>query len=127
MSPHRNPYQAYSQNSIHIESSQKSIALLYEGTLRYLGNAVRDIENLDYQSRTNNINKATSIFIELINILDYDNGGEVAHYLSGLYTHQIKLLSNANFDNDIKKISTVMNVTKGLLEAWKEIHEEVRS
>lgn len=117
-----NPYQAYSQNSIHIESSEKSITLLYEGILKYLGVAIRDIESSNYEARTRNINKAVAIFMELINILDYENGGDVAHYLSGLYTHQVKLLSIANFDNDAEKIKTTMNVVRGLLEAWREVH-----
>lgn len=47
----------------------------------------------------------------------------MAHYLTGLYTHQIKLLTQANVENNKEKIDIVIKVTRGLLEAWKEIHQ----
>lgn len=57
--------------------------------------------------------------IELLNSLDY-NQGSIAHYLSGLYTRQIQLLSMANINNDEQSLNEVVSVTKQLLEAWKE-------
>ena len=50
-------------------------------------------------------------------------GGEVATYLTGLYTHQIKLLAQANVEDNTEKIDIVINVARGLLEAWREIHQ----
>ena len=48
----------------------------------------------------------------------------MATYLTGLYTHQIKLLTQANVANDTAKIDIVINVAKGLLEAWREINQD---
>ncbi|WP_300806628.1 flagellar export chaperone FliS, partial [Helicobacter sp. UBA3407] len=78
----------------------------------------------DIEKKIYYINKTTDIFTELLNILDYEKGGEVAVYLTGLYTHQIKLLTQANVANDTTKIDTVINVAKGLLEAWREINQD---
>lgn len=63
-------------------------------------------------------------FTELINSLNYD-GGQIAHYLSGLYIHQVKLLAEANLNNDTAKLDEVINVAKELLQAWKEETEYV--
>jgi flagellar protein FliS len=113
-------YAAYSQNNTAIESPEKLIEMLYEGILRFGAQAKKSIENNDIEKKTYWINRCSAIFAELLNSLDY-SGGDVAHYLSGLYTRQLQLLALANLENDVNKIDEVMNVAKGLLEAWKEI------
>ena len=112
-------YTAYSQNNVSIESSEKLIKMLYEGVLRFASQAKRSIEEDDIEKKTYWINRSTAIFSELINSLNYD-GGQIAHYLSGLYIHQIKLLTEANIYNDAKKIDEVLNVTRELLQVWKD-------
>ncbi|EAJ5662426.1 flagellar export chaperone FliS [Campylobacter jejuni] len=115
-------YNAYSQNQAGIESPQKLIEMLYEGILRFCARAKVVIRNEDIEQRVYFVKRTTAIFIELINTLDYEKGGEVAHYLSGLYTREIQLLSLANLENNEDRINEVINVTKGLLEAWREVH-----
>ncbi|EJP9653744.1 flagellar export chaperone FliS [Campylobacter jejuni] len=115
-------YNAYSQNQAGIESPQKLIEMLYEGILRFCARVKVAIRNEDIEQRVYFVKKTTAIFIELINTLNYEKGGEVAHYLSGLYTREIQLLSLANLENNEDRINEVINVTKGLLEAWREVH-----
>ncbi|AFI04231.1 flagellar export chaperone FliS [Helicobacter cetorum] len=117
-----NAYQAYQQNTVSVESPAKLIEMLYEGILKFASQAKRHIETEDIEKKIYYINKVTDIFTELLNILDYERGGEVAVYLTGLYTHQIKVLTQANLENDASKIDVVLNVARGLLEAWREIH-----
>ncbi|WP_104748649.1 flagellar export chaperone FliS [Helicobacter cetorum] len=117
-----NAYQAYQQNTVSVESPAKLIEMLYEGILKFASQAKRHIETEDIEKKIYYINKVTDIFTELLNILDYEKGGDVAVYLTGLYTHQIKILTQANLENDTSKIDVVLNVAKGLLEAWREIH-----
>ena len=88
--------------------------------------AKRCIDAEDIEKKIYYINRTTDIFVEILNSLDYEKGGQVAHYLTGLYTHQIKLLTQANMENSKEKIDIVIKVTKGLLEAWKEVnHNEL--
>lgn len=117
-----NAYSLYQQNSVSVESPAKLIEMLYEGILKFAAQARRHMEAFEIERKIYYINRVTDIFTELLNILDYERGGEVAAYLTGLYTHQIKLLTQANVENSCEKIDTVINVTKGLLEAWREIH-----
>ncbi len=113
-------YNAYNQNHVQIESPERLIEMLYEGILKFTGQAKNALLNEDIEKRTYWINRTTAIFTELINSLDYDQGGEVSHYLSGLYVQQIKNLSEANASNDMEKLDEVVSVTKNLLEAWRE-------
>lgn len=112
-------YAAYSRNNVSIESPEKLIEMLYEGLLKFTSQAIRAIEDNDIEKKTYWINRSIAIFSELINSLDYSSG-DVANYLDGLYKYQINLLVRASIENDVKKLQEVLNVTRGLLEAWRE-------
>lgn len=118
-----NAYSIYQQTHTRVESPSRLIEMLYEGILRFSSLARKAVELNDIEKKIYYINRITDIFTELLNILDYENGGEVASYLTGLYTQQIKFLTQANIENNVEKIDLVIKVTKGLLEAWREIHE----
>lgn len=118
-------YSSYQQNSVAVESPAKLVEMLYEGILRFASMAKRCIDSQDIEKKIYYINRTTDIFVELLNSLDYEKGGQVAHYLTGLYTHQIKLLTQANMENSKDKIDIVIKVVKGLLEAWKEVNHEL--
>ena len=102
-----------------IESPQKLIEMLYEGILRFIFRARKAIQEKNIEQKVYFLNRANAIFVELLNSLDYDQGN-VAHYLSGLYTRQIQLLAQANISNEEKNLDEVTNVIKQLLEAWKD-------
>lgn len=112
---------AYAQNAARIESPEKLILMLYEGILRFSVQAKKYIDEGDIEKKVYWINRTIDIFAELINSLDFSKGEEIANYLNGLYNHQIYLLSTANMENTTEPIDTVIKVTKGLIEAWKEV------
>ncbi|ACZ12171.1 flagellar export chaperone FliS [Sulfurospirillum deleyianum] len=117
-------YSTYSQNNLSIESSEKLIKMLYEGILRFTSQAKKAVEDGDIEKRTYWINRTSAIFAELIHSLNYE-GGTVAYYLRGLYTQQLKLLTEANLHNDAKRLDEVLNVAKELLQAWKDETDEI--
>lgn len=112
-------YNTYTQNNIGVESPEKLIQMMYEGVLRFNMQAKRSMSEGDIERRTYWVNRSSAVLSELINILDYSQG-DIAHYLSGLYTYQLRLLVEANLYNDLSKLNEVNSVIKGLLEAWKE-------
>jgi len=111
---------SYNQNNINIESPEKLIEMLYEGALKFTSFAKRAIEKNDVEKKVYWINRTINIFTELLVSLDMKKGGNVALYLNGLYEQQVKFLLEANIDNRIEKLDIVINVLKGLLEAWKD-------
>ena len=112
-------YNTYTQNNIGVESPEKLIQMMYEGILRFNMQAKRAILENNLELRTYWINRSSAIFAELMNCLDFTHG-EVAQYLEGLYSYQLRLLIEASMKNDPSKIDEINNVVKGLLEAWKE-------
>ena len=117
-----NAYASYSHNNISIESNEKMIELLYEGILRFCSRAKKAIEKNDIEAKCKNIKKATAIFVELLNYLDFSQG-DISYYLQGLYSHQISTLSKVIIDSDTAKLDEVMKVANGLLEAWREVNQ----
>lgn len=116
-------YQTYTQNNINIESPHKLITMLYEGILRFIFRAKKAIDEGDIQNRVYFLNKTNAIFFELINSLDMSQG-EISYYLNGLYGRQIQLISQANLENNKAPLDEVVNVTRELLEAWREQTKE---
>ena len=110
---------SYNQFNVGVERPEKLILMLYEGALRFTNIAKKAILDGDIEKKVKYIVKVSNIFVELINCLDYSQG-DVAHYLSGLYTQQLKNLANANAKNDVKYLDETINVLKELIEAWKE-------
>jgi len=112
---------AYTQNSINVESPHKLVEMLFEGILKFTAQAKKSMEEDDIEKQVYWINRTIDIFSELISSLDYSGEQQgLAEYLNGLYTYQIKLLTEANVECETEKLETVMKVAKGLLEAWRE-------
>ena len=112
-------HNAYAQNNVSIESPQKLIEMLYEGVLRFNTQAKRAINDNDIEKRTYWINRSNAVFIELIISLDF-NQGQIAAYLNGLYSYQLRLLIKANMENNASYLDEINLVIRGLLEAWRE-------
>ncbi|MBE0499657.1 MAG: flagellar export chaperone FliS [Campylobacterales bacterium] len=112
-------YNTYSQNNINIESPLKLIEMLYEGVLRFNGQAKKAIRDGDIEKKVYWLNRSVAIVTALIAALDMSQG-QVSEYLEGLYNHELQLLASAGIHNETDKIDEVSNVFKGLLEAWRE-------
>jgi flagellar protein FliS len=109
----------YAQNNVGIESPAKLIEMLYEGVLRFNAQAKKAIKDRDIEKRIYWINRSIAIITELIATLDKSQG-RVSLYLDGLYSQEIKLLTEASISSKIENIDEVSNVFRTLLEAWRE-------
>jgi len=110
----------YNQLNLSVDNPQKLVLMMYEGALRFVSFAKKAIKEENIEKKVKFINKASNIFLELIRILDFEKGGDVAYYLNGLYTYQLELLVKANAQNNTEYIDQVINVLKELILAWKE-------
>jgi flagellar protein FliS len=109
----------YAQNNIGIESPQKLVEMMYEGVLRFNAQAKKAIKDENIEKKTYWINRAVAVIAELISVLDVKQG-DIALYLDGLYNYEIRLLMQANMNDDSSKLDEVSNVFKSLLEVWRE-------
>ena len=113
-------HNTYTQNNLEIESPAKLVEMLYEGILRFNAQAKKSIKDKNIEKRVYWINRSTAVITELITVLDMKAGGDISHYLEGLYNYQIKLLADAGNEQNFGKIDECSNVFRTLLEAWRE-------
>ena len=111
----------YKTNDIMTASGSTLVVRLYEGSIRFLKLAIRDIENADYESKANNINKAIDVLFELNASLDMDVAPDIAMNLRSLYLFCIKHIKEANVELDTTKLNEAINILSELLSGWKAI------
>ena len=112
---------AYQDNAVTTQSKGRLIVMLYDGAIRFLRLAIKEIENNSYEAKGRYINKAIDILNELNVVLDMDAGGEVAGNLRKLYVFMINRLSEANIQSDPQLIRDVIKLMEELNSSWKAI------
>src|SRR5699024_1702223 len=63
-------YQTYQQNSVNTASGGELTLMLYNGARKFLKQAMKDMENNDYEAKNINIQKGQNIIQELLITLD---------------------------------------------------------
>ena len=114
-------YEKYARTDIETSDPRAVIVLLYEGCIRFLGEALTACQTNQRMEVSNNINRALKIVQFLSSALDFEKGGEVAENLSRLYVYIRDTLLQANVACDPDKIEESRNLLKTLLEAWREV------
>lgn len=113
-----NPYAAYQQNSITTASPGELTLMLYNGCLKFIGQASKAIENKNIQEKNINIQKAQKIITELMITLNKDY--EVSKNLEALYEYMNHRLIEANIKNDQTILKEVENFVVEFRDTWKQ-------
>lgn len=116
-----NGIKAYQDNAVTTQSRGRLIVLLYEGAIKFMKLAIREIEANNYEAKGRYINKAQDIINELNAVLDMDTGGEIASNLRRLYMFMNRRLSESNIKRDPQMIREVIGLMEELSQSWKAI------
>ena len=112
---------AYQDSAVTTQSKGRLIVLLYEGAIKFMKLAIKELEAKNYEAKGRYINKAQDIINELNAVLDMNAGGEIATNLRKLYCFMNNRLSEANIKCDPKMISEVIELMEELNQSWKAI------
>ncbi len=113
--------EAYQEAAVTTQSKGKLVVMLYEGAIKFLKQAIREIEANNPDEKGKYISKALDILFELNAVLDMEAGGEVATNLRNLYLFMGRHLTEANAKQDIGKIEEVIKLLEELNKGWKAI------
>ena len=116
-----NGLNAYQEAAVLTQNKGRIIVMLYDGAVKFLKQAIRDLEAKDYAAKGRNIAKAQDIILELNTVLDMQAGGEVAQNLRALYNFMNKHLNQANKRSDAQAIREVINLLEELNQSWRAI------
>ena len=113
--------EAYQENAVTTQSKGRLIVMLYDGAIKFLKLAIKEIEAGNAEEKGKYISKAIDIIFELNTVLDTEAGGEIAMNLRKLYLFMGRHLTEANAKQDIGKIEEVIKMLEDLNQSWKAI------
>ena len=111
----------YQQNTVTTQSKGRLIVILYDGAIKFLKLAIKEMEAKNYKAKGMYINKTQDIINELNAVLDMETGGEIATNLRKLYCFMSNHLSQANIKCDPQMIRDVIKLMEELNQGWKAI------
>ena len=113
--------ETYQETAVTTQNKGKLVVMLYEGAIKFLKMAIREIEAKNPEAKGMYISKAIDILFELNTVLDMEAGGEMATNLRRLYLFMGRHLTEANTKQDIGKIEEVIKLLEELNQGWKAI------
>ncbi len=118
-----NPYTqntAYRKTQIETASPETLILMLYDGALRFMGQAEIAFEEKNLEQISNLLLRVQAIFAELMTALDKEKGGEIAVNLERLYVFFLEKLGEANVKKDVKPMLEIKPLVQNLRNTWEQ-------
>jgi flagellar protein FliS len=112
---------AYQDSAVTTQSKGRLIVLLYDGAIKFMKLAIKELQAGNFEAKGKYINKAQDIINELNAVLDMNAGGDIANNLRKLYCFMSNRLSEANIKRDPKMINEVIKLMEELNQSWKAI------
>ncbi|MHC4396956.1 MAG: flagellar export chaperone FliS [Planctomycetota bacterium] len=113
--------EAYQDTAVTTQSKGRLIVMLYDGAIKFLKLAIKEIQEQNAEAKGKYINRAQDIIGELNTVLDMETGGEIAVNLRKLYLFMNRHLSQANLQQDPQKIQEVITLLEEMNQSWKAI------
>lgn len=114
---------AYFQTKVRTTDQGQLLLMLYDGALRYLGQAREKILAKDYAAKGVLISKVIDIINELSGSLNLEKGGSLATNLNNLYVLCTARLLQSNLKMTVEPLDSVVDILSGLRSAYAQIIE----
>jgi len=112
-------YQTYQQNSVNTASGGELTLMLYNGARKFLKQAMKDMENNDYETKNINIQKGQNIIQELL--ITLDSNVELSKQMAPIYEFMLVHLREANMENNPEKLNDVLELVTEFRDTWKQV------
>ena len=113
--------QTYRRTEIQSRSPLELVIMLYDGANRWMTQARNAIERGDGPAKHEAIDRSLAIIVELQNVLNLQEGGEIAASLDSLYSFVNERLIDANMHNDVDAVDEAIKVLAPLHDAWTQL------
>jgi len=122
-----NPYTNYRNARVSTINRGDMVVLVYDAAIKYLEEVKICMQKKDYNGKGMYMDRAFAAINELRTSLSFDYDRKIAESLSQLYFFMTKQMSNATLKNDIKSVDVVIDILKGLKEAWEQAAKNEKS
>ena len=124
MSLQTNAYNAYKQNSVTTASPGELTLMLYNGALKFTGQAKKAIQEKNIEQRNYYIQRVQAIITELMSTLNMDM--DISKQMMPLYEYINRRLTDANIKNDLTILEEVESLVTDFRDTWKEVLKMTR-
>lgn len=111
---------AYRDNEVLTASRERLVLLLYEGLLKNLRRAGKQIDARDFEGKSESLGKASAIVFELMGSLDFEAGGEIASRLSALYAYFASEILEVGRTLSVTRLDALVGLVSSLHSAWSD-------
>jgi flagellar protein FliS len=111
---------AYRRVDAQSRSPLELVVMLYDGGLRFVGEAREATSRGDRLARANAISRALAIVGELQNTLNMEQGGAIAEELDRLYTYLTSRLVEATTAGGVEPLDEAQTLLGMLRDAWDQ-------
>jgi len=116
-----NPYaRQYAKVQANTVSQEQLLIMLYEGAVRFLGQAREELEAGRLPTGKTALSKGMAIIAELQNTLDREAGWDGAEDLFDLYDYMMRSLTEANISGNLVHIDEVRSMMSDLCDTWRK-------
>jgi flagellar protein FliS len=119
--------ESYRRTAIEGSTPLDLVIMLYDGALRFAGEARAAMVRRDIMARGAAISNMLGIVGELQGTLDLERGGSIAASLNGLYLYVSRLLIEASTKQDVAPLDEAVRVLSTLREGWTGAAERERT
>ena len=116
-----NAKNAYQEVGAQTADQIQLVVMLYDGAIRFLGEAKSHIEHRNLPAKAVAVDKALAIIGELQSTLKFEEGGEVAVSLDKLYAYMTGRILEASLRLDVKAIDEVVKLLGIVNNGWMGI------
>ena len=120
----RSAYQRIEANGA---SGVQLVVMLYDGAIRFLGDAKACAERGDRRGRAAAISRTLAIVGELQSTLKVEEGGDIARSLDALYTYITEKIIDASVKGNDSALDEAMKLLRTLNSAWVEIAKKAET
>lgn len=111
----------YKEMQIKTASPGKLLLMLYQGAIKFMKLAKKNIKEGKIEESHKNIIKAQNIILELQSTLNKEQGGDLAVRLETLYDFMYRELVQANLNKNTRHLDNVIPLVEELFSSYKEI------
>ena len=97
------------------------VVMLYDGAIRFLGDAREAHERNDHRGRATGVSKAMAIVGELRSTLNVDEGSSLALELDRLYDYMFGRLLDITTKRDMSGLDEVQRLLITVREGWAQV------
>jgi flagellar secretion chaperone FliS len=116
-----NGHDAYLESRVLSANPMELVNMLYQACTRAVRDARHHLAEGRIAERSQEINKAFEILLELEGSLNHDLGGEISRRLALLYDYMRRRLLDANMQQSDAPLTEVLGLLSTLSEAWENV------